>query len=127
MKFPATLGACVDAMYEIRTKRLQMEEKVETLRSEQKELEDHIIESLKKQGLGSGRGSKATATITKSSVPTVTDYTAFTTHILKTGAIELLERRPSKSACAERWEAGESVPGITAVEVTKLSLTKAGK
>ena len=57
----------------------------------------------------------------------IIDWSKLAKHIIKTGEIELLERRASKSACLERWEDGKGVPGVDMLEVRDLSMTKAGE
>jgi len=57
----------------------------------------------------------------------VSDPSAFHAHILRSGELDLLENRPSTSAIRERWEVGDSVPGIVRVDYEDLSITREPK
>jgi hypothetical protein len=125
-KFPVTLGACVDLCYQIRASRLEVEKKVEELKTEQHELEDYILKKFDKAEIDSARGNICTAAVTRNTVPRVLDWDKFIPFVLKEKDLSLLERRPSRAACRERWEAGEVIPGVEPFVVVGLSLTKVG-
>ena len=124
MKMPKTLGACVDLAYQIRADRLEIERKVDAMKKEEKELEEHIFQTFAKADIDKAGGTIATAAITRTVVPNVTDWDQFYKYIMKTKSLDLLERRPSRSAFRERLDAGETVPGVEAFERIGLSLTK---
>ena len=121
------LGDLIDECYGLRAERLALEKKVDLLKEEQRALEDQINEQLQAQGITSGRGDSATATRTENEVPRVADWDLFHKYILEEGDLSLLERRPSKAACRERWESDEDVPGVEKFTVVGLSLTKVGE
>jgi hypothetical protein len=79
---------------------------------------------LKKQGLEKGSGKSATASIKKTIVPVVEDWKKTYAYIHKNKAFELLHRRLASTAWSEVIEAGGKVPGVAALEVEDLSLTK---
>lgn len=122
--FPKTLGACVDLYYTERTKRLKLEEQVKALKENEDALESHIFNLFKKSDLDGAKGKAAVAAVTHSLVPQVEDYAAFTAYVLKTKQIDLLEKRPSRTACRERWEAKMEIPGISRFDRIGLSVTK---
>ena len=124
MKIPKTLGACVDLAYTLRAERLEIEKKVNEMKAQEKELEEHIFQTFAKSDIDKAGGSVATAAITRTVVPNVTDWDTFYKYIIKTKSLDLLERRPSRSAYRERLDAGEAVPGVEAFERIGLSLTK---
>jgi hypothetical protein len=126
-RFPKTLGACVDLAYNIRAIRLEEEKKIKKMKADEAALEEHILATFAKQGGQGFKGTIANAAITRTDVPQVDDYQTFAAFVIKTKAIELLERRPSRSACQERWEAGQIIPGITKFTRIGLSLTKIGE
>jgi hypothetical protein len=122
----AKLGALIDQAYTIRAKRLELEKKVDDLKAKQKQIEDEILEGFNKSEIDGAKGSLATASITRVTVPTVTDFGAFADYILKTKQLDLLERRPSRSACQERWKDGQTLPGVEPFEKVGVSLNKTG-
>lgn len=126
-KFPTTLGACVDKMYKIRSKRIGIEHKVDALRAEQKALEEHIINSFSKDKIDGARGKLASASIVRKTVPHVEDWVAVFDYVKKNDAYDLFERRLSKAAYRDRLESGEAVPGVKAFELMELSLHKVSR
>lgn len=59
-------------------------------------------------------------------VPHVMDWEVYWAFIIKTEDFSLLEKRPGKSACQERWDAGETIPGVEKYPVYKLTMSKKG-
>ena len=122
-----TLGTAVDKVYKLRAKRLALEAKVDALKKEEAEAKDAIIRSLSDAKLESATGKLCTASVSKNVVPSVKDWTAFHKYIIQNAALDLLEKRPSKSACQARWENEEVLPGVERTTVVSLSLTKSSK
>jgi hypothetical protein len=54
-------------------------------------------------------------------VPHVKDWQAFYAYIQTTGSFDLLEQRPGRVAARERWNVGETIPGVDKFPVYKLS------
>lgn len=121
---PETLGACADRLYEIRQKRLEQQKIVDALRAEETELKQHIIDTLPKSEASGVAGARARVTITQKKVPQVKDWDAFYNHIKETGNFELLQRRVGDPAVRERWDNGESVPGVEHFNLISLSINK---
>ncbi len=124
------LGSRIDALYEARAARLtrqkEMDAELAKLKKTEADLKLAIIAELEKAGLDKGTGSQATASISITMQPRVTDWEAVYKYIKKNDAFDLLERRPAKLAFRARYEAGDFVPGMEAFEDKDLSLTKAG-
>lgn len=121
------LGTAADRVYKLRAKRLALEEKVDALKKQESEAKDAIIRELAALKLESATGKVCTVSISKNVVPTVKDWSAFHKYILSHDALDLLEKRASKSACQARWEAEEELPGVERTTVVSLSLTKSSK
>jgi hypothetical protein len=128
MKMPAKLGAKIDLAYNLRAERLavqkEYDEKIEKMKAQETEVKEAIIAELRQQKMDKGSGEKCTASIMQNIIPQVTDWDRVYGWVKKTGAFEIFERRVSKSAFKERYEAGEGIPGIDAREIEDLSLTK---
>lgn len=123
-KFPKTLGACADRVYELRRKRLEMQKEVDAVEAEEKALREHIINTLPKSEATGAAGKLARVTVVTKSVPQVTDWGKFYAYVKKTGQFDLMSRRLSDTAVKERWEAGKEVPGVTHFNAVTLSINK---
>lgn len=124
---PKKLGEIIDALYQKRASRLVLTKSVDALKAEEAELRRLIIQRLQDVGLDSGRGTMATASITKDNQANVKDWSALENYILEHKSFDLLQRRVSITAIRARWDNDESLPGVEKVTLTDLSLTKASK
>lgn len=124
MSTPKTLGSMVDAFYKTRASRLVAEKKIDVMKQAESARKEEILRLLTGSRLEGAKGKLATVAITSTEIPMVSDWSAFYEHIKTSGAIELLEKRPSKGACVERWEAGVEIPGVQKNTRVDLSFTK---
>lgn len=121
-----TMGRAIDALFDKKQELSRLTNtKVEKLRQECKELEEHVFTLLRKQKAMGGSGAKAKVKVTESNVPVVEDWDAFYAHIQETGEFDLLGRAVKSPAIKARWEDEVEVPGIGVFKKTKLSITKA--
>lgn len=122
------LGELIDELYALRAQRLEtareFEKQIEEMKKDETDLRSKIIKALRAQKLDKGSGADCTATITTGILPRVTDWDKVYEWVAKTKAFEIFERRISKSAFKERYEAGDPIPGVDAFEYEDLSLTK---
>jgi hypothetical protein len=122
-KFPKTMGACADRLYELRAKRLEVQKLAEQIEAEEKALKEYIIQNLPKSDTGAQGKHHRVSVVTKV-VPRVEDWDAVYKYVKRTGSFDLFQRRLSDPAVIERWEAGKTVPGVTRFQLVTLSLTK---
>lgn len=122
-----SLGHMIDSLYAARADRIEKQREVDAMKLQERDLQASIMAKLEKQGISSGRGSLATASITKSVQPQVADWKKVYAYIRKEDAFHLLHQRVASTAWRELHEAGKKVPGIEAMPVQDLSLTKASK
>jgi hypothetical protein len=125
IEFPTTVGACIDALYEARAKRLDYQREVDAMGEVERAYEAHILNTFDKTELRGAKGSIASASIKNTIVYQISDWDKFTAFVAETGAWELMRKQPGSRACAERFDAGNEVPGIEAFHKIGLSLTKA--
>jgi len=125
MRIPKTIGACADALYTIRSKRLDLQKKVDALAAEESELREHIICELPKSDASGVAGKLARVSVVRKQVPSVKDWDTFYRYVKRTGAFELLHRRVADAAIRERWDAGKTVPGVEVFTAVTVSLSKA--
>jgi hypothetical protein len=123
-KFPKTLGACADRVYELRAKRLAMQKEVDAIEAEEKALKVHIIDTLPKSETTGVAGKLARVTVITKQVPQVKDWEAFWKSFNKKTDTDLLQHSLSKPAVEARWEAGKKVAGVEAFTVVTLSINK---
>jgi len=118
------LGKAIDKLHDLREKKRALELEVAEIRKVMEEEELNIFALLEEQDIPGARGHTATVSITESIVPVIENDDIFFGHVLTTGDIHLLERRPSVRAYRELTEAGEVVPGLRSFTRRTLSLRK---
>lgn len=70
-------------------------------------------------------GLFATATVTESEQPNVTDWDDFYKYIIENDMMHLLQKRAAANACRELWEMGDEIAGVEPYTKRALSLRKA--
>jgi len=118
------LGKAIDKLHALREKKRLLEDEIKTIRQTMEEEEINIFAMLEEQEIPGARGHTATVSITNSVVPIIENDEIFFDHVLTTGDIHLLERRPSVRAYREMIEAGEEIPGLRPFTRRTLSLRK---
>ena len=76
-------------------------------------------------GVEETHGKVGRAVKTIEYVGNATDWKKTYAHIKKTGHFELLHKRLSTAALAERWDQGHKVPGVERVGIVKIRFGKA--
>lgn len=127
LKIPATVGAAIDFLAKIRDERKAIEAKAAELKERETRIEDELFQRFKKADLDGARGKVAQASVSRDDVPTIADWDKFAAYVLRTKALELLQRRVGVEAVRERWAAKQTVPGVTAFTRVRLHLTKLKK
>lgn len=122
-----SVGALIDELYVLRADRLELSKKVDALKTQEAHLRAKIIAQLRDVDLASGSGQIATGSITTSKEARMLDWNEFWQWAIEHDARDVIQKRVSITAIRERWEAGVEVPGLEAVEVADLSLTKRRK
>ncbi len=85
------------------------------------QFEEELIKSMTEDGLTQVKGAGLTATIGRSTVPTVRDWAALERYVLRHKALYLLERRVHLTAWREA-SATKAIPGIEPYERTRLTV-----
>lgn len=111
-KVPKTIGAVVDKAFELNLKKKEAQKVVDAIDEEIKALEEVIFERLDAQETTTGAGKKASVSITKSVVPSVTDWDALWAFIAKKKHFHIVQKRLSAPAVRELWDLQTTVPGI---------------
>jgi hypothetical protein len=119
-----TLGDKINALYELRDKKRDLQAELKILDEAFRELELSILNEMDAQGTTLTRGSRATVSISESIVPTVTDWDQFYDYVRENDAMYLFERRVAATAWRELLESGDKVPGTEPFTKRSLSLRK---
>lgn len=101
-----------------------MQKRVDELKQEEAILRDHIISNLPKSDAMGITGRACRVAIKQLEKPKVDDWDEVWAYINKTDSRDILQRRLSDTAVADRWDAGEEIPGISKYNLLTLSITK---
>lgn len=121
---PSPLGVLIDDMFELREKKRVLEEQIKVIEQEYAVQEEALLARMEQEATGQARGSKATASVTKSVVASITDRAALDAFVKKTGNFQLFQSRISDPAFRELLESrkGKPVPGLESFNKTRLNL-----
>lgn len=125
----ANVGELIDARFNLREKRKEVEVKVKEIKKKEAYLDELISLKLKDQGLKRGEGKLATAKVTTKSHPTIKDYDALTKFALRRKDFTIFQRRLNEGRIEELKNElpKHKVPGIEFFDKTTLSITKGTK
>jgi hypothetical protein len=122
MKFPKSMSACADLLYDKRTERLAADKVAAALKADEQALMDHIIDNLPKDS-GGAVGKHHKIEVYVSSKLVVEDWDKLYAYIKRTGRFMLLQKRLGETAAQELIDDKKEVPGIGNFPVVKISLT----
>jgi hypothetical protein len=122
-----SVGTLIDELYELRSLRLEKQKEVDELKTTETKITEEIMGSLQALDMTSGKGKVATFSYKPFTVPKLVDFNALKEYILKTGNLQLFERRVSNPAWQELFQLEGSVPGIEPYTFDKPSLTRSKK
>lgn len=118
------LGIMIDAVYALRTKRLELAREVDKLKVEEDAAKAKIREILVEYGLAKASGAIATVGQVHKIEPNVSDWEAVHNYIKEKDRFDLLQKRISVPAWRELYEGGELIPGTDPIDIYDISLTK---
>lgn len=131
MALPKKVGDAADRLYELREKRLELQRAQETelkkLKDKEEEMEQHVIALMSAQGLESARGDVATVTRTKKTVLKVVDMMKLWAWAKKNDDPSIFHKRVATEHYVEVAKGGKVVPGVEALVIPDLSITRAAK
>lgn len=118
------LSLAADEYAAVRKQRLAADKVAAELKAKESALQGILIEQMRLQEITAigGQTVKVSIPVEPDYTPAVEDWSKFYAYIKKNNAWELLERRPGRLACRERWEAGVTIPGVSKFPVYKLSM-----
>jgi hypothetical protein len=126
IKFPKSLGECIDVLYSKRADRLHAQKTVDAMKAEEALYEEHILNTFTKSDLNGAKGNLATAGIKHNTVYNVADWDTFLADVRKKKAWDCLQKRLTTTAVAARFDNGKPLAGVEVFEKVSLTLNKAG-
>ena len=121
---PKSVGACADYFKVINATRLLMDKEVKEVKARENEIKEYIIENLSLTADTGASGLKYQARVTTEKQPTAEDWDKIHDFVYENDRFDLMAKSLNNSAIKEMWEAGEKIPGVTTINVKKLSITK---
>ena len=128
MKYPKSIGACADMLFDLRETRLAADRAAAKLKADETALQNHIIENLDKSSSGAMGKHHAVRVVIKEK-PRVNSekWNEFYAWVGKNKAWALLQKRLSEDAMREMLAAGKKIPGVEMFTHVSVSLTKIGE
>lgn len=119
-----TLAEKADALYEMREARLAAQREVDAMKAEETKLTNELISAISKSDATGVAGKLVRVSVVTKPVPSVKDWDALWTYIVRRKAYDLVQRRLSDTAVKSRWEDGVDIPGVESFTTTALSINK---
>jgi hypothetical protein len=123
-KVPRQVGAAIDLLHGVRAARKALQARAESEKRQEEMIEERIFKMFDKAELDGGAGRVAQASVSRSDVPTIEDWEKLENHVIRTGELDLFQRRLSVEACRERWGQRKAIPGVGTFTRVRLHLTK---
>lgn len=120
------LGDRVDLIYEVRARAALKRKELQDIEQTLVLMERSIRSSLADlpEGAQFYRGEKGTVGLQWKAKAVVEALKLLQAHIAATGEFDLLQNRLSETACRERWEVGNAVPGVIQVQHQVVTYSK---
>jgi hypothetical protein len=122
-----SIGSKIDAMWQLREQKRDLEKRVEVLDSQMQDLEHELIQHMDAEETTAAKGNSAAITISSSIKPSVEDWDAFYGYIHKHKAWHLMDRRASVTGCRELFETKGMIPGVVPFQQRRLRITTISK
>lgn len=122
MKFPKSMAACADLLYDLRQERLAADKVAAEKKADEQALIDHIVDNLPKDSGGAVGKHHKIETYNKTKL-VVKDWDRLYAYIRKNNKFELLQRRLGETACQELIDDKKKVPGVENFVTVAVSLT----
>lgn len=122
---PETLGGTIDSLKTNRDKIKALNDKINSIKKDQAQLEEHLYALMDAQGVDKSSGQLATASLGEDELTTVNDWDKFYNFVRRNNAFYLMERRVAQAAHRE-LRAGRRgkapVPGTETFKKRKINL-----
>ena len=123
-KFPRTIAGCLARLAKLKDVGDKIAADLKPYGDEEKALRDYLLDTFKKDELDGASGHGLQVSLTRSTVPTLTDWDAFNKFAKLKGNDDLLNRAVNAAAWRERLNAGKDMPGVTPFQQVGLRVSK---
>jgi len=118
------LVALIDEYNKVREARLEMGRQLDKLERQENQMEVRIITAMKEQHLTAAGANTCLVRLHSKDVPHVKDWNLLYEHIKSTESWELLQRRVTPTAIADRWNMDVEIPGVERFPIESLSISQ---
>ena len=124
-----TDGQLVDRLYKAKLKIAEIEKKKAPFKEEKDLIEAELMQRMEAAGTTMLRGTIASTSYSKTIVPQLKDYEAFTKYVGRTKNFQLFNRALNAKAFRELLEKrrGQGVPGLEPFEKKSMTSSKVDK
>lgn len=123
----AELGRLADALEAAREQRLAADKVAATLKSEENALKAQLIAEMESNNLSSVGGESCIVKRTVKQRAIAADWTQIYHYIMEHEAFDLLHKRLTDSAVLLRKDDGVEVPGVSLMDYSNITYSKAPK
>lgn len=102
----------------------KLDDKIKLLDEEKARLEAELMAAAQLENLTLGGGRKSKWKIEPHIVPQAENWDEFYPYMVKKKYYHLLQKRFAVKACAEIWELGEDIPGVSKFSKMKVSVSE---
>ena len=121
----AELGRLADLLETTRSKRLEADKKAATLKAEENRLKGILITHMEGNDLSSVGGQSCVVNRLTKQRAIACDWNEIHKFIIENDAFDLLQRRLKDSAIKERLDDGVDVPGVSLMDYSHITYSKA--
>jgi len=122
------LSELINQLVEVKQQRADLALQDSDLSKQAAQLEADIMHAMSEAGTTKAASEAGhSVTMSKKSVPVITDWESFYEYVSQTKSFDLLHKRLSSTAFKDRIEHGEQVPGSSITELWGINLTKSRK
>jgi len=122
------LSELINQLVEVKQQRADLALQDSDLSKQVAQLEADIMHAMSEAGTTKAASEAGhSVTMSKKTVPVITDWESFYEYVSQTKSFDLLHKRLSSTAFKDRLEQGEQIPGSSATELWGINLTKSRK
>ena len=119
------LSELINQLVEVKQQRSDLALQDSDLSKQVAQLEADIMHAMSEAGTTKAASEAGhSVTMSKKTVPVITDWESFYEYVSQTKSFDLLHKRLSSTAFKDRLEQGEQIPGSSATELWGINLTK---
>jgi hypothetical protein len=114
----------LQAIYELREKRLALQRQVDKMEQEEKDLTYTLTNRMVSDNALTSTEDGFVAKRKTTQSPMVQDWVQTLNYIKATGSVDLLQKRLTESAVKARWDVGVDIPGVDKLVKHSVTITK---